>query len=196
MSALYEITHEFRILFSEFDELNAHEFDTNTDGKPIDDDGNVIDNSQGIKEAMLEAWFDTLEGIEGEFEHKAENVACYIKNLKAESENLKTEERALKTRREQKDRQVKKLTAYLMECMEAVNLKKLDTTKAAVSIRNNAESVAIENECRYIEWAKENALNTLKFMPEIRKTEIKRMLQAGSQVPECHITHTRSLIIK
>lgn len=40
---------------------------------------------------MFEAWFDTLSGIEEEFDLKAENLAQYIKCLKAEVEVIDTE---------------------------------------------------------------------------------------------------------
>ena len=44
-----------------------------------------------IKTEMLSAWFDTLTGIEGEFNAKAENIGVYIKQLKAEKEAIDAE---------------------------------------------------------------------------------------------------------
>ena len=38
---------------------------------------------------LEQAWFDTLESIEAEFEDKAENVAAYIKQLKGEADMLR-----------------------------------------------------------------------------------------------------------
>lgn len=195
--ALYEITNEFAQLFDQFDELNGWEPDTDADGNTIDASGNIIDNPVAYKEAMLQAWFDTLEGIEEEFEQKAENVACYIKSLKAEVKAYKDEESALKARRERKERQLKSLTTYLMGCMEAASRTKLDMPRAQLSIRNNAESLVIDDEISLISWLQENNEDMLKYsMPEIKKTEVKKLVKAGVQFPYMHTERSKSLIIK
>ena len=61
-----------------------------------------------------QAWFDTLDGIEEDFEEKAENIAALIKSLKAETESLKAEEAALSKRRKVKENQKKYLETYLI----------------------------------------------------------------------------------
>lgn len=197
MAALYEITHEFKQLFSAFDELNSMELDTDADGKAIDAEGNVIDNPQLYKQSLLDAWFDTLEGIEGEFEYKAENVACYIKTLRAEAESLKNEERAFRVRREQKERQLKNLTEYLLNSMEAVSRTKIDMPRAVISVRNNAEKLVVDDEISLISWLQENNDELLKYsLPEIRKAEIKKLTKTGTEFPFVHMERSRSLVIR
>ncbi len=63
----------------------------NEKGEFIDDDGNVIPDPEAAKTDMLNTWFDTMDGIESEFEQKAENIGAYIKQLEAErtERNLK-----------------------------------------------------------------------------------------------------------
>ena len=39
---LYELTEMYSDLFNQFDAINEWEPDTNADGMPIDDDGNII----------------------------------------------------------------------------------------------------------------------------------------------------------
>ena len=94
---LYELTESFTELFSRFEGINEYEPDTDADGQPIDDNGDIIEDVEAYKEKMLTAWFDTLEGIEGEFDEKAENIAIYIKQLKAEANILKFEKSAIAT---------------------------------------------------------------------------------------------------
>lgn len=60
MLSLYEITGKYQELFDLFDNAD------------IDD------------EDAIQAYFDTLEAIEGEFNEKAENIAVFIKTLSAE----------------------------------------------------------------------------------------------------------------
>lgn len=195
--SLYDISNDFQKLFDEFDELNRIEFDTDADGNAIDESGNIIENPEQYKQMILDAWFDTLEGIEGEFEQKAGNVAAYIKSLKAEAENLKYEEKALKARRECKERQVEKLKKYLLDCMDKTGRTKIDVPRAAISVRNNAESLVIDDEISLIRWLQENNEDMLKYsMPEIKKAEVKKLVKAGVQFPYMHTERSKSLIIK
>lgn len=195
--ALYEISNDFAALFNQFEEFNSWEPDTDADGRPIDAEGDLIENVTAYKEALLTAWFDTLEGIKGEFDMKAENVACFIKNLKAEVEMIKNEERALKTRRENKERQFKRLNEYLISCLDKIGCTKIETSKAVVSIRNNAESLVVDDEISFIKWLQENNDELLKYsMPEIRKAEVKKLYKTGVQFPFVHTERSRSLIIK
>ena len=78
---LYELTEMYSDLFNQFDAINEWEPDTNADGMPIDDDGNIIANVDAYRNKMLTAWFDTLTGIEGEFDEKAESIAIYYNCL-------------------------------------------------------------------------------------------------------------------
>ena len=71
---LYELTEMYSDLFNQFDAINEWEPDTNADGMPIDDDGNIIANVDAYRNKMLTAWFDTLTGIEGEFRSEERRV--------------------------------------------------------------------------------------------------------------------------
>lgn len=195
---LYELSGEFNELFDRFDEINDMEFNTNADGDPIDADGNVIENPDGYKAAMLDAWFDTLDGIEGEFDAKAENIAVYIKVLKAEAEALEREEKALKSRKEQKQNKFNSLKSYLESSMKAINKLKIDMPRAKLSIRNNAESVVIDDEQAFRVWAERFGHDDLlKYSePEIRKADTKKFIQNGGEVPNAHLERSQSLIIK
>ena len=51
-------------------------------GNVIDADGNVIANPEATINELVEAWKNTIDGINEEFEQKAGDIAAYIKNLK------------------------------------------------------------------------------------------------------------------
>ena len=198
MAKLYELSDSFEQLFNRFNAINDYEFDTDADGKPIDDDGNVIENPEAYKAAMLEAWFDTLEGIEGEFEEKAENIACYIKELQSDVDDLDKEEKALKTRKEAKKNKLEAMKKYLKDKMLQINLLKIDKPRAKLSVRNNAESLVVDDEKAFIEWAVRSGKDfLLKYSePEIRKTDTKKLVQNGETIPNVHLERSKSLIIK
>lgn len=198
MSSLYEMTNDFAELFDRFEEISAMTFDKNEKGEFVDDDGAVITDPEAAKSDMLEAWFDTLDGMEQDIQRKAESVAVYIKNISAEISALKYEEDRLKSRRKAKENAVERMKKYLMDCMTSAKLKKIDMPRAVISVRNNAESVAITDEAEFIKWAEQNGRDDLlKYSaPEIRKSSVKQELKAEENIPFAELVRTQSVIIK
>nr|DAV53105.1 MAG TPA: resistance protein [Caudoviricetes sp.] len=194
---LYELTESFAELFSQFEDINEYEPDTDADGQPIDGNGDIIEDVEAYKEKMLTAWFDTLEGIEGEFDEKAESIAVYIKQLKAEANILKFEKSAIAKRQSQKERQVKSLETYLFNSMKAIGRNKVDMPKAVVAIRNNAPSLVVDDEIKFVNWAQKNNDNLLKYeMPSIKKNDVKALCKKGEKIPFVHMESKQSLNIK
>nr|DAV84203.1 MAG TPA: resistance protein [Caudoviricetes sp.] len=195
---LYELTETFANLFGQFEDINDYEPDTNADGQPIDGNGDIIEDVEAYKGKMLTAWFDTLEGIEGEFDEKAESIAVYIKQLKAEANTLKFEKSAIAKRQSQKEREVEKLAAYLLNAMKAIGRSKVDMPHAVVSIRNNAPSLVVDDEISFVEWAEEhNLAHLLKYnMPEVKKNDVKALCKKGEEIPFVHMEAKQSLSIK
>lgn len=194
---LYELAEGFNTLFDSFDAINNWEPDTDSNGQPIDDDGNIIENPVLYKVNMLNAWFDTLESIEGEFDIKAENIAVFIKEIKAEADLLKAEEQSLRKRRQTKERQIDSLKTYLLTQMKGIGKNKIDTQKALISIRNNAPALVVDDELSFIRWAEQNNDGLLKYsMPEIRKSDVKKAVKAGDEIPFVHMEKSTSVIIK
>lgn len=194
---LYELTESFAELFSQFEDINEYEPDTDADGQPIDGNGDIIEDVEAYKEKMLTAWFDTLEGIEGEFDEKAESIAIYIKQLKAEANILKFEKSAIAKRQSQKEREVEKLAAYLLNAMKAIGRSKVDMPHAVVSIRNNAPSLIVDNEAEFVGWAQENNDSLLEYiMPKVKKNDVKKLCKNGEAIPFVHMESKQSLSVK
>lgn len=197
MSSLYEMTRDFEGLFEQYEAISDVEFASDGNGGYIDDDGNPVDPA-AAREEMVQAWFDTLDGMEQEIQNKAEAVAIYIKSITAEAEIIKAEESRLRSRRQSKEKAAERMKKYLMDCMTAAKLKKIDMPRAAISIRNNAEAVEITDESGFIAWAQANNRDDLlKYSaPEIRKTFVKQDLKAEKDIPYAKLTRSQSVIIK
>lgn len=195
---LYESAGIFAQLFDDFDVICSYEPEKNDNGDYVDDDGNVINDITAYRQELQEAWFDTLDGIEQEFEDKAENVAAYIKSLKAEADDLKEEEAALNRRRKVKENQIDRLKDYLLHSMMTINRTKIDTPKAKLSIRNNAESVQFDDEEQFIRLCLARGQDDyLRYKdPELNKTAVKKTLQSGMEIDGARLIRTQSLIIK
>ena len=194
---LYEYSEQFAQIFDNLDAIADYEPQKNEDGQYIDDDGNVISDIKAYKADMQTAWFDTLDAIEEEFEIKAENIACYIKQISGELEMLKKEKAAFERRRKSKENQFNNLKNYLLDCMQKINRTKIETARTKISIRNNAESAQFENEKAFIQWAKKNADDLLNYgEPTIGKMAVKKALQNGRKLPGASLGRSQSLIIK
>jgi hypothetical protein len=195
---LYELTEMFSDLFSQYDAISEWEPDTNADGMPIDDDGNIIANVDAYKNKMLTAWFDTLTGIEGEFDEKAESIAIYYKQLLAEAKMLKAEKAAIAKRQSQKEKQAESLKTYLFKSMQALGRQKIDMPRAVMSLKKNAPSLVVDDEISFVEWTEEHNLDhLLKYnMPEVKKNDVKALCKKGEEIPFVHMESKQSLSIK
>ena len=195
---LYELSTDFSRLFDDFDAICSYEPEKSESGDYIDDGGSIIEDLAAYRQELQEAWFDTLDGIEQEFEDKAENVAAYIKSLKAEADDLKEEEAALNRRRKVKENQIDRLKDYLLHSMMTINRTKIDTPKAKLSIRNNAESVRFDDENEFITLCElAGADDFLRYKkPEIDKAEVKAALKRGDVIDCARLIRTKSLTIK
>ena len=194
---LYESSGIFAQLFDDFEDL-CSEPEKNENGDYIDDNGSVISDIAAYLRERQEAWFDTLTGIEEEFDVKAENIAAYIKSLKAEADALKAEEITLNRRRKVKENQIYRLKDYLLHSMRTINRTKIDTPKAKLSIRNNAESGQFDDENEFSTRCElAGADDFLRYKkPEIDKTEVKAALKRGERIEGARLIRTQSLIIK
>lgn len=196
MESLYEMTNQFEELFNSYEAIADMQFAPDGEGGYLDDDGNPVDPA-AVREEMAQAWFDTLDGMELEIQEKAESVALYIKKLNYEIKAIKAEKSGLDARLKSKEKSCKNMLEYLKNCLEAAKLKKIETPRAAISIRNNPESVEIADEKSFIGWAQDNNDDLLRYKdPEVNKTAVKQLLKAGEEVPYAKLIRTQSLNIK
>lgn len=198
MSRLFNLATNFAELFDKFDEIAAWKPDTDADGKPISENGDEICDENAYRDEMFAAWYDTLEGIEGEFNAKAENIGVYIKQLKAEKEAIDAEIKSLRTRSAAKERQMDSLKDYLINCMDEMQLAKIDQPRAKISIRNNAESAQILDEKALIEWAQTHDRDDLLtyHTPDVSKTAVKNAIKSGEEIPGASVGRSRSVVVR
>ena len=196
MESLYSMTKQFEELFNSYEAIADMQFAPDGEGGYLDDDGNPVDPA-AAREEMAQAWFDTLDGMEIAIQEKAESVALYIKNLDYQIKAIKSEKSRLDARLKSKEKSFKNMLEYLKNCLEAAKLKKIETPRAAISIRNNPESVEITDEKSFIGWAQDNNDDLLRYKdPEVNKTAVKQLLKAGEEVPFAKLIRTQSLTIK
>ena len=134
---------------------------------------------------------DKLNELEIERDAKIENVACWIKELKAEAEAIKAEKLALAERQrvaENKAESLKKWLAY------ALDGQKFKTSKCSISYRNS-EAVEVTDEGLSNLMKEHDELLTYKA-PEPNKKAIKDALKDGLSVQGVRLGCNTSVIIK
>lgn len=152
----------------------------------------AVENGEIPEEAIN----DTLESIELELEDKADNIACLIKNITAEVEAIKAEETKLAERRKAKEKRVDDLKRYLTMALLDSGCTNIETARNKISFRKS-ESVAIDDEAEFINWAIHNEDAYLTFKdPTINKTAIKEALKKGIELKGVHIESKQNLQIK
>lgn len=88
---------------------------------------------------------DTLEGIQGTFEDKAEQIMAIIKNEQALEEKLKQEAKNLTDRAKSSANRVNSLKAYLASSLETMELKSVTAGVHKLSTRKGSQSVQIDD---------------------------------------------------
>ena len=192
---LYEMSAEFAALFDGLDSISAWE-PTIIDGIAVDDDGVVIEDVAEYKDKWIADRLDKLMEMEADFEVKAENIACFIKELTGETEMLKKEKKSISARLDAKAHLVERLKTMLVENMTAIGRKTIDRPKARISLRNNQETAQFLHEKEFISWANMNRPDLLKYTPEINRTAVKTALQNGDKIQGAVLGRTVSAIIK
>lgn len=195
---LYDLTGDFKKLYDMFEEIDNFEPDRDENGNPVGSDGTIINDVAELKEKMLAAWFDTLDGIEEAFEDKAVNIAAIVKSLRSEAEQLKAEKLRLAKRQSQKEKAVERLEQYLLNSMQAIGREKIDKPQAVIRVKKNPESTVVDNEGSFIEWAETNGYtDLLKYKdPDIKIKEVKDLLKRNVKLPFVHLERKTKIDIK
>lgn len=129
---------------------------------------------------------EQLDKLTMEREVKLENVACWIKELKAEAEALKAEKMAFAKRQQVAENKMESLKKYLAYALDGQAFK---TTRASVTFRKS-QSVEVADIYKLDE-------NYLRYKePEADKTAIKEALKAGQTVAGATLVENTSVIIK
>lgn len=134
---------------------------------------------------------DTLEGLRGELEEKALNVAAYFQNLEATAQAVRQAEKHMQERRKRIERRIASMKHYLLENMQACGITRIDSPQFSLVVRRNPGTVVIDRED---ELPAEFVLVRTERVPD--KTSIRARLKAGESVTGAHLEHSSRLEVK
>ena len=133
---------------------------------------------------------DTLEGLGGEIEDKADNYAKVIAELNGKEELLKGEIDRLSARKKSIENTITRMKATLQYAMETTGKEKFKTELFSFNIQNNPAKVVIE------EGKKIPKTYLVPQEPLVNKQLIKDDLKNGKTLTFAHLEQTRGLRIR
>ena len=143
--------------------------------------GEIID-AEKLNELMIEK------------EVKIENVALWVKNLLSDADAFKAEKDAFTEREKAARNKAENLKQWLSMALDG---QKFSTSKVQISFRNS-ESVEIEDEKKFVDWAWDNERDDLLTYkdPTPNKTAIKQLLKSGKTLNGVSIVKNQNIQIK
>ena len=139
-----------------------------------------------------DVFIDTLEGIEGEIEIKADGYAKMIRQLEHDAEACGAEAKRFTEKKKFIENKIDRMKKSLQGAMETTGKTKFKTELFSFNIQNNPPSVAVEVD---IDKIPERYLKPVE--PKVDKELMKKDLKAGIDLDGvAHLVQTRGLRIK
>ena len=140
-----------------------------------------------------QAFMDTLEGIDGALEDKAEGYAKVIRTLEGDAAACDAESKRLRNKKQAIERNIDRMKKALQYAMETTGKTKFKTPLFSFNIQKNTPSVVMDEQ--YIENIPDRFL--IHKDPEINRAAIKSAIKAGEDVGGiAHLEQTESLRIR
>lgn len=140
-----------------------------------------------------QAFADTLEGIEGALEDKADGYAKVIRTLEGDAAACDAESKRLRNKKQTIENNIRRMKAALQYAMQATGKTKFKTALFSFGIQKNPAAVVIDE--GYIENIPDRFL--IPQDPQIDKKAIKEALKAGEDLEGiAHLEQTESLRIR
>lgn len=134
---------------------------------------------ENIDEKMI---FDTLEGIEGEFEDKADGYARIMKELLGDAEKIKKEKHRLENRQKSLENKANSLKEKLFNSMKQTGKTNFKTQFFSFNIQKNGGKLPL-----IIDDIKKVPNEYFKHTEkEIDNTKIRETLDAGKKITFAH----------
>lgn len=135
-------------------------------------------------EILDETMLMEFEQLQMERDDKIENIACWIKNLKADAAALKAEKEAFAKRQKAAERKAESLAKYLNAYLAGARYK---GKRASITYRKVAQ-VEIADEAAIPEEFKR-----VKIEPN--KVDIKLAIRQGKEVPGASLVEKNNMVI-
>lgn len=136
---------------------------------------------------------DTLEGMSGELEVKAQNVVMFARNLEATATAIKEAETAMAARRKAIEHRAAGLRRYALSAMQVAGVQSIECPYFKLSVRKNPPAVEVFDAAQI----------PAQFMrapepppPAPDKKAITEAIKAGKEVPGARLVSGERLEVR
>lgn len=149
-------------------------------------------NNFSVDEETGEVIFDKnkIDNIESNIKDKADNIACFIKNLTALNDSIKAEKNALDERLKANDKKIESLKKYITSAMEMAKMDRLETARNKITFRTSKKVIISDDDAvpeKFIE---------LEITSKVDKKAIGEALKSGEVVNGCYLEVNNNIQIK
>ena len=141
----------------------------------------------------MQAVNDTLEGLTGELEDKAINIAKFIRNMETTANAIKKVEADMAKRRKSLETRVQWLEDYLKSSMEATGITKIECPYFKLSIAKNPPALDLFDSQAVPDQYKHTETVTTE---QIDRAAIKAALSSGQTIDGARLVQGSHLVIK
>ena len=152
-----------------------------------------LGTDEELDQNALQAIRDTLEGLEGDLQTKAQSCAAVALNLEAWAKAAKEASKALAERSKRIERRAEALRQYMHAALEAAGITKVEGAEFTIAIRKNPSSVQIAPEA---DLGDEWMVFPEPPPPTPDKRKIAEALKAGKEIPHCSLVTSTRLDIR
>lgn len=131
---------------------------------------------------------DRLNELEMARDTKISNVACWIKDLKAEAEAIKTEKQALEKRQKAAENKAESLKTWLQSILQG---EKFKDSRCSISYR---KSERVDFSDSFVMDSLPDSMKKVTIEP--KKTEIKDYLKTGATIEGVELVESSNIQIR
>ena len=153
----------------------------------------LADSEADIPEEVIN---DTLEGLQGELQVKAQSVARFIANQDAMADAIDNAAAAMAVRAKRLRSRTEYLRNYLLVNMQAAGIQKLDSPELVVQVKKNPPAVVVFDEASVPAEFMVTPAPPPPPPPRPNKAAIKDALKSGVEVPGCRLEQGVRLEVK
>ena len=152
----------------------------------------VINNGFSIDNETGEVLFEPsdLDSLNEQFDEKADNIACYIKDIDALNDSISNEIKALQERKKQNESKIEKLKSYLTDALAQRNMKKFESARNKITFRKSQSVNVIDEDKISADYLK------TEIVSKLDKKILLADLKAGKEVDGCSLLTKNNLILK
>jgi len=151
---------------------------------------NILATAEELPEDQQELALDYLDELGVQEIEKADSVAFAVRKRQSEIQFLKEEETRLRNRRQAAENRLQQFREYLVQLFQAEEISKISGIKSTLYLRKSS-SVEVEDVALL---PSELVKTEVTFTP--KKTDIKKQIENGVEVPGARINERQILMVR